>query len=605
MAKVALLIGVSEYGPGLKQLPAALKNIEVMQQVLQHKNMGGFDEVKTLANPNPPLMREAIEAFVSEHTDQDLALLFFSGHSIINNRGELYFATSITPKSLKEELIRVTAFPASLVNELINKSPCKQQVVILDFCLDSELAEEIKTQDSSKIDIKDQLGCEGRAILACSDALEYSLQQIEASPSIYTRYLIEGIETGAADQDGDNWISVQDLHKYVSRKLRETAPAIQPEFYSNETENKILLAKVQIDNPKLKYRREVENWVSGGDISSVGRNILDSLAKSWQLTSQDCTAIEAEVLRPYQKYQDNLQRYEQEYKKVLAKSNVTDSQDVEDIKQIRQFLGLRAEDVASIEEALKQSLATELSLQEHVQATEEKSLQATVSQSSPEKNLFQPPTSHSLPPDISHNRSNPLHITPTNDAEIAPEETQIPSNEQENLNYDPAPVPFFKKHQSLMAIGGGLSFLALGFAIFSQTLVKSPEASTELVPSSSEPLPISSVEQTDNTETEIGSNPSPSPSPTPSPSPAPESNTCSISVNGNVRSEPTSEEYNVVTSVEAELPVTGKRTGDGWIQVKMPSYQLAWVHPQVIASNLEELDTCLANQGRTTRIVDR
>ncbi|NET52927.1 MAG: caspase family protein, partial [Merismopedia sp. SIO2A8] len=81
MVKVALLIGVSEYGPGLTALPMALKNVESMQRVLQHAEMGGFDEVKTLVNPNPPLMRKAIEALCSERTQDDFVVLFFSGYS--------------------------------------------------------------------------------------------------------------------------------------------------------------------------------------------------------------------------------------------------------------------------------------------------------------------------------------------------------------------------------------------------------------------------------------------------------------------------------------------------------------------------------------------
>jgi uncharacterized caspase-like protein len=42
MTKVALLIGVSEYEPGLNRLPSAVKDVEAMQRVLAHPEMGGF-----------------------------------------------------------------------------------------------------------------------------------------------------------------------------------------------------------------------------------------------------------------------------------------------------------------------------------------------------------------------------------------------------------------------------------------------------------------------------------------------------------------------------------------------------------------------------------
>jgi len=42
MAKVALLIGVSEYEPGLNPLPAAVKDLDAMKEVLLHPDIGGF-----------------------------------------------------------------------------------------------------------------------------------------------------------------------------------------------------------------------------------------------------------------------------------------------------------------------------------------------------------------------------------------------------------------------------------------------------------------------------------------------------------------------------------------------------------------------------------
>ena len=40
MAKIALLIGVSEYQPGLNPLPAAVQDVEAMRRVLVNPEMG-------------------------------------------------------------------------------------------------------------------------------------------------------------------------------------------------------------------------------------------------------------------------------------------------------------------------------------------------------------------------------------------------------------------------------------------------------------------------------------------------------------------------------------------------------------------------------------
>lgn len=42
MAKLALLIGISDYQPGLNALPGAVQDIKAMQRVLQHSEMGGL-----------------------------------------------------------------------------------------------------------------------------------------------------------------------------------------------------------------------------------------------------------------------------------------------------------------------------------------------------------------------------------------------------------------------------------------------------------------------------------------------------------------------------------------------------------------------------------
>src|SRR4028119_1415127 len=194
MAKVALLIGVSEYGSGLNPLPGAVTAVEAVQQVLQPIEMGGFDEVKLLSNPNPPVMREAIETLFSSRTKDDLVLLCFVGHVVLDDNGKFYFATSITRKSPKSELIRVSSIPASFVHDLMSNSPCQRQVVILDCCLARLSAEERTANDYSSVDIKTQLGSERQTILASFTSSQNSFDQEGLDHSVYTRYLVEGIK---------------------------------------------------------------------------------------------------------------------------------------------------------------------------------------------------------------------------------------------------------------------------------------------------------------------------------------------------------------------------------------------------------------------------
>jgi branched-chain amino acid transport system substrate-binding protein len=177
MAKVALLIGVSEYQNQdyLKPLPAAAKDVEAMKQVLQHQEIGGFDRVHTLLNPEPVAMQQAIENLFTDDRDRDdLLLLFFSGHGIKDENGTLYFSTRITQKNHNGRLTKATAVPARFVHDIMRNSSSRRLVVILDCCFSGAFAQDMTAKNDGFVNIRNELGGEGRAVLTSSTSTQYS-----------------------------------------------------------------------------------------------------------------------------------------------------------------------------------------------------------------------------------------------------------------------------------------------------------------------------------------------------------------------------------------------------------------------------------------------
>ncbi|BAZ29122.1 serine/threonine protein kinase [Cylindrospermum sp. NIES-4074] len=79
---------------------------------------------------------------------------------------------------------------------------------------------------------------------------------------------------------------------------------------------------------------------------------------------------------------------------------------------------------------------------------------------------------------------------------------------------------------------------------------------------------------------------------------------CFVVVTGNIRSEPASFRDNVVKSAsEEKLNITGKQTGGGWIEVKLPNSNLAWAHRDVIAND-GEMDSCVQKNKISVQTVD-
>jgi len=76
--------------------------------------------------------------------------------------------------------------------------------------------------------------------------------------------------------------------------------------------------------------------------------------------------------------------------------------------------------------------------------------------------------------------------------------------------------------------------------------------------------------------------------------------------NSNVRSEPSSiNSDSIVQTVKnnTQLEVTGKRTKQGWVEVKVNSGRVAWAHSDVIANN-EQWIACLREKGIAINTVD-
>ncbi len=643
--KVALLIGVSEYGYGLQPLPEAVKDIEAIEGVLESSEMGGFDEVKTLINPNPPAMREAIQSLFADLNKNDVVLLFFSGDRVKDNSGQLYLATGITATLITErtpqgELVKATAVPVSFVRDIANNCPCQNQVAILNWYFNPVLNQDLTPDNNStEDDINTQLSGERLAILTSSIYSQSFLERDNPDISVYTRYLVEGIEKGAADRDRDGWISAEDLHEYVKRKVTEAAPAWIPQFYFSHNRQKIILTQVQITGQNIRYRQEVERWASRGGIAQLGRGILEKLAISLQLNPEDCRAIEAEVMKPHREYQEKLDRYEAAFTTAIENSEVIDTEAGEKLQYLRQYLGLRNEDIEPIEDRVTLRLdrnsisETDRPISsDSVREEKERAIAEAVSNDPAEEEenqipplpensdgniiaIIQPiiplplvsfpledegnqgtqsdienqPNSISLTPSLL-----PWYIQPAPEPRIKPT-SRIDSSSQiaDFPSNSPATSDLSKKIiQFSIVIGGILASLFIAISFANRPPITPQKKPVNLAPSSNYLSPTSSPQVAETQEVS-----------TTSLSPSPIRKGCWVIVNGNIRSEPASFRENVIQFTKDELLITGKQTQGGWIQVKFADGSLGWAHRDAI-QNDTEMNICILRDGIKIKLVD-
>jgi uncharacterized caspase-like protein len=96
--RVALLVGCSDYqDPKFHQLPAPVQDVDALRRVLADPTIGDF-AVEKLFNKPSTEVREQIESFFANRKPDDLLLLYFSCHGILDPRGRLYFIAADTKK---------------------------------------------------------------------------------------------------------------------------------------------------------------------------------------------------------------------------------------------------------------------------------------------------------------------------------------------------------------------------------------------------------------------------------------------------------------------------------------------------------------------------
>ena len=362
MAKFALLIGVSEYSEGLRPISSAILDVEAMRRVLEHPDMGAFDQVTVLPNPDKGSMEKAVEDLFANRQRDDLVLLYFTGHGLKDQKARFFLSTRDTGRDQNGDFRRATALAASKLQEYITDSRSQRQIIILDCCFSGALVQGMPIK--GELNIQEELGGKGRAILTSSSPIEYSFESDNNDLSIYTKYLVEGIETGAADKDGDQLISVNELHEYASERVKEAAPAMTPKFYlSLEGEDTIYLAKSPLaaNDPIFIYREKVreilDEWskenICKENFNRVERNCLNELRNELDLSLNEADIIEQENLAPFRKRLQNLTEYKATFRELLADSISITEGNRRRLKELQSRYGLRDEDIQVIEEEVQ------------------------------------------------------------------------------------------------------------------------------------------------------------------------------------------------------------------------------------------------------------
>ena len=135
----------------------------------------------------------------------DLVLVYYAGHGKLSRLGRLCLAATNTSLDLLES----TSIKVDEIKGFLDASPSRKKVLILDCCYSGAVGDAF-TRGS--VDDQLQLASRGRGtyIMTASTKIESAIEKDDHG--VFSRYLVEGIKTGEADQDEDGFISVNELY---------------------------------------------------------------------------------------------------------------------------------------------------------------------------------------------------------------------------------------------------------------------------------------------------------------------------------------------------------------------------------------------------------
>ncbi len=186
--RFAILIASSRfpYEPGMTALA----------EVLRSPDFGQFSEVVPLKNRPSHVVLERLETLLYEAGREDLVLVYFSGHGKLNASGQLCLATANT----KLRALGSTSIPVERIKSFFDAASTRKKILILDCCYSGAAGAEFV-----KGGVDDQLqlmsGGQGTFIMTASTAFQTAVEKPGDSLGLFTKHLVAGIRSGAADRD--------------------------------------------------------------------------------------------------------------------------------------------------------------------------------------------------------------------------------------------------------------------------------------------------------------------------------------------------------------------------------------------------------------------
>ncbi|MEU3494425.1 SpoIIE family protein phosphatase [Kitasatospora cineracea] len=231
------------------ELPGASADAEHLSAVLGDPSIGQF-EVDVLSNQTARTWQKEIQRFFSTAERDDILLLHLSCHGRKDTRNRLHFIA----RDSEFDMLEATSVSAEFLADRMEQSRSWRTILLLDCCYSGAFTKGMRSRGESDVDLSEAFQGNGRIVITSSTSLQYSYESEALSrrrdqPSVFTSAIVEGLRTGDADIDQDGHVSVDDLYRFVSRRVTDQVPDQTPTLSVISVDGQIRLARSPKANP--------------------------------------------------------------------------------------------------------------------------------------------------------------------------------------------------------------------------------------------------------------------------------------------------------------------------------------------------------------------
>lgn len=219
----AVVIGVDRYEKveGLKYAVADAKAIADLFKARGFEVATLYDQQATFQN----ILTELGTKLVNRVSEHDRVVIFFAGH------GETHKAKGgremgyLLPVGGDLRNLAGTSMNMSMIRDLTDALPAKQVLFLVDVCYGG-IAGGMRSPGKVTVDepyLKMITRERGRQLITAGGKDQQALEDPGWGHSVFTYYLLQGLDKGLADLDGDGIIPASELHTYLKKRVYDAA----------------------------------------------------------------------------------------------------------------------------------------------------------------------------------------------------------------------------------------------------------------------------------------------------------------------------------------------------------------------------------------------